>query len=188
MNWHTANKRKRRALARQRTPRKSPLFTPGWRDWLDKILPDIVFQQSYINEHSIFNRIMQPRQYSTYETIRLPTLRTGGSYQTAEGAPLFPVSPNRLERIWRNIWLGQGCKCADCGEPVELEKSAKRSHSFTVVCQKCRERVPMVMIVDDDIDYPDPSPERIAYWDVVPNPLPMKEFIYGDTWVAYRRL
>lgn len=208
MRWHTANKRKRRALARQRVRQqypvypfhvllKPPFFALNWRAWLDKLLPDLMFQNQ-INENSIFNRLMQPHQYSTYETIRLPTLQRSGSYQTAEGAPVFPVSPNRLEVIWQNIWIGQGCKCADCGEPVELEQSCKRSRSFQIVCRKCREKVPMVMIVDD-IDYPDPPPldVRVKYWDIVPNPgdlrFPMpprhtKEFIYGDNWVAYKRI
>ncbi len=47
----------------------------------------------------------------------------------------------------------------------------------------------------DDIDYPDPPPNvgaRIAfsrYWEIVPGlPLPTKQFIYGDNWVAFRRL
>lgn len=175
MRWRKANRNKRRALARQHKP---VLFSPGWREWLDKILPDLVFKQNYINEHSIFNRLMQPRQYSTYETIRLPTLRRSGSYRTVEGAPIFPTSPNRLEIIWRNVWLGQGCKCAECGDSVELSETVKRTLSFTIICRTCMAKhPPLVMIVDDDIDFSEPA-----------RPQPTKEFIYGDMWVAYRRL
>ncbi len=175
MRLRKAHRNRLRALRRK--PRRA-LFSPDWREWMEKILPGLVFQQNYINEHSIFSRLMQPRQYSTYETIRLPTLRHGGSYQTAEGAPVFPTSPNRLEVIWRNIWLGQGCKCADCGEPVELSETVKRSYSFTVICQKClTKHPPLVMIVDDDIDFSKPA-----------QPQPTKEFIYGNNWNAYKRV
>lgn len=153
MRWRKAHRNNLRSLGRSV---RRPLLSPGWRDWIETILPDLVFTQ-FINGNSIFNRLMQARQYSTYETIMLPMRQTSGSYQTAEGAPIFPTSPNRLQVIWRNIWIAQGHKCADCGESVELQDSIKRSHSFTIICQKCYAKHPPLVVIVDDIDFSKPT-------------------------------
>jgi len=150
MRLRTAHRNRQRVLARAaHKPVKPPLFSADWREWLDKVLPDLL-HQNFINEQSVLARIMEPRQYSTYETIQLPMRqRFEGREISVSGRPLFPVSPNRLQRIWQNIWAGQGGKCADCGEAVPIEKTTKRSHSFKVVCQKCSEKPPLFMVVDD---------------------------------------
>src|SRR5712671_917000 len=81
MNWHTANKRKRRALARSRRRfivpfhqvlkqmLKPAFFEVGWQEWLNKLLPTL------LNENSVAARILmrKPEPTPTWKT-QLPRL------------------------------------------------------------------------------------------------------------------
>lgn len=60
----------------------------------------------------------------------------------------------RIMRLWENLWLVQGKRCAGCNREVELKDTAKSSYSFEVVCQDCYNKPGFnSIIVDEWSDY-----------------------------------
>lgn len=180
MNWRKAHRNRARALGRkivQIDPRyfmHNPDVT--WKEWLEQLVPNV------LNADSVFMRMLmrKPEPLATWRT----TLPLPRRFEPTPMPPEFyPPTPDparlrRYSQAWEDIWNSQNRQCAKCLRPVDLKDTAKFSHSFKIICQECYGKfVPVFMIVDD-IDFSVPPPE----------PKPTKRFIYGDNWVAFRRI
>lgn len=165
MRWCTAHRNRQRTLKRltKRTSARKKLFdVSSLREWLDKLGP--TFFQNRLYEESVFARILQnaDRQRTHFGPISIPF----------RSLALKAEARRNTASVWLQIWESQNRQCAKCGQAVELDETAKRSHSFEVLCQSCAAK-PALYVIVDDLDHPR-------------RPEPLKTFIYGDSWNAYK--
>jgi hypothetical protein len=130
-----------------------------------------------LNENSLAARILRPRRDSlaTYRSqAMIPRRHFDAVKEKAES-----------KREWGSIVLRSFVEIPSLrGLPFDSEAVRRASR----------------LLISDDIDYPDPpswGDVKVKYWDIVPNPgdlrFPMcprntKQFIYGDNWIAFRRI
>jgi hypothetical protein len=73
----------------------------------------------------------------------MPNIKTGYKTQIFE---------ETVRKIWRNVWVSQGKRCARCGKFVALKNTAKNCCSFQIVCQKCYETPPIIVMDELSFD------------------------------------
>ena len=154
MRWRKANRNRKRVLSRKAriAPIPPSYFNPAhvsWREWLDKIFPNLAFPE--IQNDSVIARWRRPE----------PT----PSHVIASEMARHPFSPRpfheRIGYLAYQMWLSQQEKCAECGAVIPFEQATKRSHSFKIICQTCRESKPAFVMIVDDIDAPSPATPSI---------------------------